>query len=302
MYKELFTALQGKGFFPENDTLTKFRGNVKYTIKEAGDRIVISRPVTDEIIADGTALKYISSISSRFSIEDARITRDRLEVVLTPPGINTEEEARRIDYAVNSIDTGLYGYSEDNGSENGSAFDSNEDFTDDEININSNRELNSEGRGYIPPDRNPYLEQSQQYFMPETAFSASGLIGAILAAIIGAVLIALLSAVGFYASIVGVITAVLIIKAYNLFSGKNIPIVLAVILVLISVFLGNVFSVAVEMFRYYGIGVSDSLYLGLMAHFDNKNFDVARVWRSFGLSLLFAALGAVSVFKKPNTR
>ncbi|MFB0919231.1 MAG: hypothetical protein QMB63_09245 [Clostridiaceae bacterium] len=302
MYKELFKALQGKGYFPENDSLTKFKGNVKYTVKEDSDRIIISRPLTDEQIGEGNALKFISSISSRFGIEDARINRDKLEIVFTPPGINTEEEVKRIDYAVEAIDTGLYTYSDTKESNYVPVHQDNEDFTDDEININSQKEPNPVNRGYIPPDRNPYLDPVQQYYMPETGFSTTGLIGAILAAIIGAVLIALLSAVGFYASIVGVITAVLIIKAYNLFSGKNIPIALAIVLVLISVFLGNIFSVAVDMYRYYGVGVTDSLYLGLMAHFDNKNFDVPRVWRSFGLSLLFAALGAVSVFKKPSTR
>lgn len=315
MYSNIFNILASRGFFEESGMMTKYKGAVKYCVFEKDKTLVISRVMADDDAAEDMVLEQISSMAGRFGITDAVISRGKLEVRLSPPGINYEEEARRIDYAIESMDSAFYSYGAKTGESDGPGAGAAQstpvedpgasssaagDVRDPGPMANDSSEDAAMGGGYRPDGEGSAWQGSLP--REDSGFSPLGLIGAVGGALAGALLIGGLSVLGFYVSFLGFITAILIINGYQLLSGgRRIPVPAAGILILLSVFLGNVLSIAVDIYRYYGTGIAESLRLGFQAHFDNQNFNIGQVWLSFALSLVFAGLGAYSVLKNHRT-
>ena len=138
-----------------------------------------------------------------------------------------------------------------------------------------------------------------------------GILGAAIGALIGAVVWALVGMAGYIVSLVGLLTAFLADKGYDLLHGRQGKIKVAVLLicVILAVLLGNAGTVAVQLHQVYQ--EEYALYIGEAAFFRltlpvlMKDGDfIGAIVKDSALGLFLAILGCIGLVanagKKPN--
>ncbi|MGN0747869.1 MAG: hypothetical protein ACI4ML_14445 [Aristaeellaceae bacterium] len=139
----------------------------------------------------------------------------------------------------------------------------------------------------------------------------TGILGAAIGALIGAVVWALVGMAGYIVSLVGLLTAFLADKGYDLLHGRQgkIKMVLLLVCVILAVLLGNAGTVAMQLHQVYQ--EEYALYIGEAAFFRltlpilMKDSDfIGAIVKDSALGLFLAIMGCIGLVartgRKPN--
>ena len=107
MHQYLIKELISRGFFESNGILSKFSGSNQYVIQEKLGSFTVERTFQSDNDTKNRVLDYIQSLAGRYALTAAQILNGKLVVTMTKPGQNAQIEAVRIDYLIQSIDSGI---------------------------------------------------------------------------------------------------------------------------------------------------------------------------------------------------
>ena len=107
MNQFIIKELVNRGFFESNGILSKFIGPNQYIIQEDQQNVTVERSFDGDDATKNEVLDYIQSLAGRYALTSAYIRSGRLRVALTKPSANPREEAIRIDFLIQSIDSGI---------------------------------------------------------------------------------------------------------------------------------------------------------------------------------------------------
>lgn len=107
MYQYLIKELINRGFFESNGILSKFSGSNQYIIQEALGTVTVERSFDGDDDTKNRVLDHIQTLAGRYALTAAHIRGGKLRVSLTKPGQNVQEEAIRIDFLIQSLETGI---------------------------------------------------------------------------------------------------------------------------------------------------------------------------------------------------
>lgn len=121
MNQYIMKELMNRGFFESNGILSKFIDASQYIILEDQGTVTVERPFDGDDEMKNRVLDLIQSLAGRYALTQARIKGGKLRVALSRPGSNAREEAVRLDFLIQSIETGIQDLASDFGEAAGEA-------------------------------------------------------------------------------------------------------------------------------------------------------------------------------------
>ena len=137
-----------------------------------------------------------------------------------------------------------------------------------------------------------------------------GILGAAIGALIGAVVWALVGMAGYIVSAVGLLTAFLADKGYDLLHGRQgkIKVVVLLVCVILAVLLGNAGTTAIQIHQVYeeegySLYIKESAFFQMMvpALMEDSDF-VGAIVKDSALGLLLAGLGCFGLVSNANKK
>lgn len=291
MHQSIFDALAEHGFFEANGLATRQWGSHQYTVRCEGRILVVERPFAASSEEIEAALTVIQALAPRYYLQRADVEVGFLRITLSFPGRSPAEEAQRIDFLIRELEGSLRDPAPKGPStplphapqKNPSPV---KDF-----------DPSPKRARYLPPEQNPYIAQ-QPVDIPtqlmDRSFHGGAALAALLGGLLGAALMALMAYFSFPPQPFAVFLPLFIIFAYRLISHHQMPIVLALVLLLLSLFAASLFTNSLDYAKSHpGQTLLALLAKGLSAHWNNEEFLVANVWLNYLFSLLAAAIPAL---------
>ena len=137
-----------------------------------------------------------------------------------------------------------------------------------------------------------------------------GILGAVIGALIGAAVWALVGMAGYIVSAVGLLTAFLADKGYDLLHGRQgkIKVVVLLVCVILAVLLGNVGTTAIQIHQVYeeegvSLYIKESAFFQMMvpALMEDSDF-VGAIVKDSALGLLLAGLGCFGLVSQAGRK
>ena len=320
MYQYISKLLLNRGFFEVNGNLSKYLGAHEYRLLEDEGILFLERSFEGTNDEKNQVLDHVQDLSKRYSLTGANIRGGKLRVYLTRPGNDAEEEAIRVDFLTQSIESGIQKVidvpatdlreplyeenikSEDEwdhiGKVDGSQpLPSNPVRPSDTAPLYTKEKIRARaGSHYLPPDENPNVPGYREpvtVTVIDRRFSFTGFSGAFLGMILGMILMGVAKALGMPSQYIGLFVPILVILIYRVMADCQMPISLGIIMVLLSLLGGSVLVNAIDILSTTDLGIVSSLKEGIKAHFDNSSYFVFNVWVRYVSSVLIAAIPAI---------
>ena len=137
-----------------------------------------------------------------------------------------------------------------------------------------------------------------------------GILGAALGALIGAVIWALVGLAGYIASVVGLLTAFLASKGYDLLHGRQgrIKVVVLVVCVILAVLLGNARTAAIQIHQVYmeegyNLYIDEATFFQLMvpALLEDSDF-IGSILKDSAMGIGLAILGCIGLVSQAGKK
>ncbi|MGN1020126.1 MAG: hypothetical protein ACI4O7_07105 [Aristaeellaceae bacterium] len=154
------------------------------------------------------------------------------------------------------------------------------------------------------------MENNNSIYEEPQGSMVMGILGAALGALIGAVIWALVGMAGYIVSVVGLLTAFLASKGYDLLHGRQgkIKVVVLLVCVILAVLLGNAGTVAMEIHQVYteegySMYITESTFFQLMvpALLEDSDF-IGAIIKDSALGLLLAMLGCFGLVSQAGRK
>ncbi|PKK39808.1 hypothetical protein ABB02_00861 [Clostridiaceae bacterium JG1575] len=303
MHQRIFDALAEHGFFEANGLATRQWGRHQYTVRCEGRTLVVERPFAASPEERQAALNVIQSLAPRYSLQRANVEVGFFRITLTAPGQSPEEEAQRIDFLIRELEGSLQEPASKSPSAPlpnttpKSAYRPSPSAPQKDPTPRKEPVPSPKRARYLPPEQNPYIAQ-QPVDIPtqlmDRSFHGGAALAALLGGLLGAALMALMAYFSFPPQPFAFFLPLFIFFAYRWSSHHQMPIFLALALLLLSLFAASIFTNSLDYSKSHpGQSLDALLFKGLSSHWNCEEFLVATVWLNYLFSLLAAAIPAL---------